>query len=140
MGRRFGRRWIERHPNKTVRIRRVAKLLDRWGTGYVLIFRFLYGLRTISPIAIGLTTIGVLQFTFLNIVAAALWSAVISGLGFVCGEAIETFLHSMQPWQQILAAVGMVMLVVGCLFTLEQRFLRGQIQESEGSRSSADGT
>jgi membrane protein DedA with SNARE-associated domain len=126
VGRRFGRSWIERHPAKTGAIKRVTRLLDRWGTGYVLIFRFLYGLRTISPIAIGLSSIPALRFACLNLVAAAIWSTIVSGLGYICGEAIQSFFHSLEPWQRGLAAVGMILLVVSCLFALERLLLRGQ--------------
>jgi membrane protein DedA with SNARE-associated domain len=138
VGRSFGRRWLARHPTKTAGIRRVTGLLDRWGTGYVLVFRFLYGLRTISPIAIGLSSIPALRFACLNIVAAALWSAIVSGLGYLSGEAISSFLHSMKPWQRGLVAGGIILLVVGCLFLLERRFLRGQVQPQGGPKRSSD--
>jgi membrane protein DedA with SNARE-associated domain len=126
VGRRYGRRWIERHPGRAVGLRRVTALLDRWGAGYVLIFRFLYGLRTISPIAIGLTSIAATRFTLLNVAAAALWSVVVSGLGYLCGGAIEGFLQSLGPWQRAAATIGMIGLVVAVLFVLEWRFLRAQ--------------
>ncbi len=108
IGRRFGRRWIERHPDKVPVIGRVARLLNRWGTWYVLSFRFLYGLRTVSPIAIGLTSISVLRFTVLNLIAAAIWAAAGSIAGYEFGDALEA--GGLRMWEyRALAIVGIAL-------------------------------
>jgi membrane protein DedA with SNARE-associated domain len=127
VARRFGQAWLKRHPDKAAPIRRVGTLLDRWGSFYVLIFRFLYGLRTISPIAIGFSTIAPLRFAILNFIAAAVWSIAVSGLGYVCGDAIESTLHSVPPWQRALLAIAFVLSLLGCLSWLERRYLRRQL-------------
>ena len=68
---------MERHPGGAVDAERVARLLDRWGNWFVLSFRFLYGLRTISPVAIGLSSIpAAYRFTLLNAISAMVWAGV----------------------------------------------------------------
>jgi len=113
VGRRFGRRWVETHPGKVVMLERVGRLLDRWGAWFVLSFRFLYGLRTVSPLAIGLSSIGAGRFFFLNMIAAALWAVVVGALGYVFGQALAVVLGNLQAWEhRILAALGVAAIMV----------------------------
>jgi membrane protein DedA with SNARE-associated domain len=110
VGRRFGRRWLERHPGKAQAVERVTGMLDRWGAWFVLSFRFLYGLRSISPVAIGLTSISALRFTALNVVAASLWSVAVGFLGYVSGNAVEAVLGRLSVWEhRIMAAIGIAL-------------------------------
>lgn len=68
---------------------RALASLERHPTGFILGFRFLYGLRTISPIAVGTSHIPVMRFVLLNAIAALLWAMLFAGLGYVFGHGIE---------------------------------------------------
>ena len=69
--------------------------IERNPTGYILVFRFIYGLRLASPVALGITKVPAVRFTLLNILGAILWAAVFTGLGFFFGETIQrAFGHS----------------------------------------------
>jgi len=112
LGRRFGRRWLERHPGKAPMIERGTRLLDRWGAWFILSFRFLYGLRSISPMAIGLSSIPALRFAGLNLIAAALWAVAVGWLGYVCGNVLEGILGRLQMWEHLfLAALGIAVVL-----------------------------
>lgn len=114
VGRRFGRRWLERHPGKAVLVERVAALLDRWGAWFVLSFRFLYGLRSVSPLAIGLSSISARRFTLLNIVSAAVWAGIVGCLGYVFGNAVEVTLGKLKLWEhRIMAAAAIALALYG---------------------------
>ncbi len=49
-------------------------LLERHPTGFILAFRFLYGMRTISPVIIGLSGVPFRKFLLLNAIAAGIWA------------------------------------------------------------------
>jgi membrane protein DedA with SNARE-associated domain len=128
VGRRFGRRWIERHPGKAGTAEQVGRLLDRWGTWYVLSFRFFYGLRTVSPVAIGLSSITVSRFALLNAISAAVWAAVVGGLGYECGNAAEAILGRVEFWQHRILAGAVVALAICGLYLVVRRYLRQRLQ------------
>ncbi|CCG39733.1 DedA family protein [Magnetospirillum molischianum] len=114
IGRRFGRRWLDAHPGKAPAIERVSQRLDRWGVWFVLSFRFLYGLRSVSPFAIGLSSIPALRFAGLNLIAAAVWAAVGAGLGYVGGNAVEAIIGRLQYWEhRILGAIAIALALYG---------------------------
>jgi membrane protein DedA with SNARE-associated domain len=49
----------------------------------------LYGLRTISPIAVGTSDIPTAKFVLLNGIAAAFWACLFTGIGFGLGDRIK---------------------------------------------------
>ena len=59
---------------------------------FILTFRFIYGIRTVSPVAVGLTEIPARDFLIVNAIAAAIWAVAFTALGYVFGQAVETAL------------------------------------------------
>ena len=111
----FGRRFRD-HP----RVRRVAArpafmralgMFERHPVGFIFAFRFLYGLRTASPIAIGTTRVATRTFLVVNLAAATLWGGLFVTIGFLFGEGFERLLARLRPGGHALAiAVGAVLL------------------------------
>ena len=62
--------------------------LERYQTSYILIFRFIYGIRIISPIIIGAQRVSIMRFSSLNFFAAIIWTIVSCTLGYFLGEII----------------------------------------------------
>jgi len=82
---------------------------------FILSFRFIYGIRTVSPVAIGLTRINAGEFLLLNAIAAAIWAIAFTALGFLFGTAAETLLGEIQAIEKkvlIALAVGLLMVAV----------------------------
>ncbi len=67
-------------------------LIERYPTGFVLIFRFLYGLRAAGPVAVGVTHVGAVRFAILNAIGALIWAGVFVGVGYAFGPAVMTLL------------------------------------------------
>jgi membrane protein DedA with SNARE-associated domain len=110
VGRRYGKTWMAKHPKSAAAAERVGRLLDRWGDAFVLSFRFLYGLRAVSPVAIGLSSISALRFAALNLISAVVWAATVGGLGYVFGQAIEGMMGRLKVWEhRILAAAAIAL-------------------------------
>lgn len=112
VGRRYGKTWMSKHPKSAAAAERVGRLLDRWGDWFVLSFRFLYGLRAVSPVAIGLSSISAARFAVLNMVSAAVWAVVVGALGYAFGQAIEGMMGRLKVWEhRILAALAIALVV-----------------------------
>jgi membrane protein DedA with SNARE-associated domain len=92
LGHRYGKGFIERRPHWAARTERVNALLSRFGSWYVLTFRFLYGLRTISPLFLGSAGYPIRRFVVLNIVAAALWATTFGVVGYAVGAGVHAAL------------------------------------------------
>ncbi len=73
-------------------MRRVTSWLEQHPNAFIFFFRFVYGIRTISPVAIGLSSIAATRFFFINMISAATWGTVITAVGYGLGQAVETLL------------------------------------------------
>lgn len=99
-------RWVQALTRKPAFARATA-FLERHPTAFIFGFRFVYGFRTVSPIAIGTTHIEPRKFVPLNMLSAAIWGPLFTLLGYAFGRAIDPVLHHLQS--------GMVKALVGAL-------------------------
>lgn len=74
VGRHYGNHVIDKFPSFKPRADKAFQLLRRYDTVFILSFRFIYGIRIISPVIIGSSGVGVKRFLLLNFVAALIWS------------------------------------------------------------------
>lgn len=90
--------------------KRAFALLHRYDTWFILTFRFIWGIRTISPLVIGTARVNFKRFSLLNLVAAAVWSGVSCSAGYFFGGIIVRYMGSWQFFGlvSILAVVGIV--------------------------------
>jgi membrane protein DedA with SNARE-associated domain len=65
--------------------------MSQFHTPMTLSFRFLYGLRTVVPFVIGMSTVSTKRFVLLNIVGAIVWAIVV---GIVVGIGGYAFGHA----------------------------------------------
>ena len=99
---------------------RAIDFVDRYPTGFVLAFRFIYGLRIAGPIAIGVSHVRAWRFLVLNAVSAAIWGAVFTALGFVFGHAVEEAFHRFGWSVRIGIAAGAVVVAGGAVFAVHR--------------------
>lgn len=74
-------------------IEKVLSFLKKNETIYILCFRFIYGIRIISPFIIGAQGIPFKRFAMLNVVAAALWTILSCSLGYFLGKIFKNSTH-----------------------------------------------
>ncbi|EPY01502.1 DedA family protein [Magnetospirillum fulvum] len=125
-GRRFGRRWLDAHPGKVPAIERVTRMLDRWGTWFVLSFRFLYGVRSVSTVALGLSSISALRFAALNLISAAVWAGAVGSLGYLSGNAVEAVLGRLQYWEHRILVALAIAAAIYVIHLLVRRYLHNR--------------
>jgi len=116
VGRGRGRALLARHPRWSARAERVGELLRRRGTAFLVGFRYLYGLRTVSPLVIGASSVGPLRFALLNFVGAAAWTITFGVGGYLFGAALERLLGDIRRYEieaaAALALAGLAVWVV----------------------------
>jgi len=88
-------------------------LMKKHGSWVIFLQKYLYGIKTLIPLAIGITKYNLKKFAVLNFIAAALWSLVI-GLGsFMAGEAIRSAYEIIadKPWIAPVALISIAGLI-----------------------------
>ena len=101
IGHRWGNRVLARSARLTAAVERAKPHLRRHANLFVLVNRFLIGLRTAGPIAVGIVGMPWPRFLVLNMIGAAVWSATIATLGYVLGEGLQRMLgdlHHAEKW------------------------------------------
>ncbi len=102
--------WIVRQTTRPAFIR-ALHFLERHPRTFILAFRFIYGMRTVSPIAIGMSAIPTRLFVLLNLIAAAIWAVLITGIGYRFGGdaiAVVRRISGMGLWA--VAGIGMALI------------------------------
>ena len=85
-GRRKGRKIIAKHPFFQQRADRVYAMLHRHRYWLILGFRFLYGLRNVTPFALGMSEVKTRTFVTLNMIGAAVWATTFGLAGYQFGK------------------------------------------------------
>jgi membrane protein DedA with SNARE-associated domain len=93
VGRRWGPELMARRPTWQRRMKRVRHMLERHKRLVMVGFRFLYGVRSVTPFTIGMSGVAVETFAPLNAIGAILWAAVLGPLGYAFGEAMHRALE-----------------------------------------------
>lgn len=110
LGRHFGSRLLARYPRWRYGVDNALSWLERYDAGFILAFRFIYGVRNISSFALGLSAVGGRRFLWLNFVAAALWAVTFVAVGYFLGHAFRAVLGDLAR------SFGLVMLAVFVAF------------------------
>lgn len=111
-GRRFrSHRYVVRMSEKAA-FALALRFIERRPVIYILVFRFIFGLRLVSPIAVGVSQIPTWRFTVLNILGAAIWAAAFTAAGYLFGEAVERIFGGRHAGRWTLAAAGALVVIV----------------------------
>jgi membrane protein DedA with SNARE-associated domain len=122
LGRFQGRRLLKRLPSWGPKIKRAHAFLETYPTLSILTFRFLYGLRTVVPFAIGSSKVSALRFGVLNVCGAAVWSVAIGLGGYYFGRALELLIEDVKRYELLaMGAVALAGLAVWGVRALRRR-------------------
>ena len=82
-------------------------LMKKYGSWIILIQKFVYGIKTLIPIAIGLTKYDFKKFIIFNIGSSAIWAIVVGFGSFYSGEALVEVagVVSEKPWIAIVILI-----------------------------------
>lgn len=119
IGRRYGTPLLARWPTMRKKIDWAFTLLRKYETIFILSFRFIYGIRNVSPFVIGISGVPRLRFFILNFIAAVIWANAFTWGGYFIGQALETYLGEYKF--HVLGGVVAVFAVIGLVRWLKTR-------------------
>jgi membrane protein DedA with SNARE-associated domain len=123
LGRWHGHLILTRHPIWYARVLKVFSMLERYHTILILAMRFLYGLRTITPFALGMSQISTRRFLFLNTIGALIWAIAGGTAGYLGGQVLERMLGDLTHYEhEILGTIMLLGLLVGGVYWYRRKF------------------
>jgi membrane protein DedA with SNARE-associated domain len=122
LGRKNGTEWIDARPKMKQKLARARGFLSRNEALVILGFRFVYGLHTVAPVSMGLSSVSVRLFTCLNAASALIWAAVFSLSGYGFGRALNILLIDLRRLEKhVLAAIAVAGVAAWVIYRVVQR-------------------
>jgi membrane protein DedA with SNARE-associated domain len=91
---------------------RALRFIERFPVSYILVFRFIFGLRLASPIAIGVSRVPTWRFALLNLAGAAIWAGAFTAAGYLFGETVIRLFGGHHAGRRTLIVAGVLVLLV----------------------------
>lgn len=138
LARRKGQAVLDRFPRLAGKM---AKLTERLGAHpgllylYAFIFRFLYGLRTVSPLFLGLSRLPAPAFFLLNLTGAFLWSWLFASAGFYFARSLRHLLGSLARHEFLIAGALLAAGLGLALWLRQRRAKPGAMEEEQRQRT-----
>jgi membrane protein DedA with SNARE-associated domain len=89
LGRHLGPRLLRRMPRWRGPVDDALGWLKRYDTGFILSFRFIYGVRNFASFAMGVSGLDWRRFLVLNFIAAGVWAVSFVGIGMIIGSVFK---------------------------------------------------
>lgn len=121
VGRRCGRPLLARRPSWQANVQQAEAQLERYGDAFVFGFRFIYGIRSITPALLGMSSYPLRRFACLNLAGAALWALLVGLAGWALGAAFTRTLQQVAQIQGLLVGVGGIALAAFLLWRRVRR-------------------
>ena len=132
-GRWKGREFIAKRPKWQARADRLKPLLDKYKNYIILGFRFLYGVRNVTPLVLGSSGINPIRYLILNFVGAAVWAISFGTGGYLFGHMLKPILADVHKYQAYIY-VGIAALALAFWY---RRNVRKRRLERDNARSAA---
>lgn len=130
IGRRYGPGLIERRPHWKKRTEKIFYHLQRHSTLFIMGFRFVYGIRAISPIVIGASGVSIKRFAVLNLIAGVIWAVVSCGagygLGYLFADHIEDLYEGLHTYHRYAFWTLIAVITAVVVYFVLKRFMRSR--------------
>jgi len=113
IGRYMGRPALDKRPSWRPKVARVEVLLKHYGAPMMIGFRFLYGLRYVTPFVFGSLGISPLRFFIYDLIGTLLWASTITLIGVYLASAVQKALAHIQNVEQALVVIVILGALIG---------------------------
>lgn len=120
IGRRGGRRFVEKHPRLARHLDEVDEHFRKHGPRTIFFARFITGLRVVAAIAAGISRIRWGVFVAFNAAGAVVWAFAIGLLGWAFGQSW----HTLEHWVGRTGLVVLACVIVAIVVTIRLRIHR----------------
>ena len=127
-----GRKLLSHFPKLYARVVKLAEKMAARPIGltaFALGFRFLYGLRNIAPVFLGMSNLSTTRFVVLNAIGAVLWATTFSCTGYYLAKAINAISGNLARYELVFV---ILLLAAGAGWTLYRHWRSIQAEAMEG--------
>ena len=109
LGRVYGTPFLANRPKLAAKAERGFELLRKGEVVFILSYRFIYGVRNVSPFIVGVSGIQPMRFLALNLIASSVWALTFVFGGYFLGKVLDEWLEN----HKLHLFAGVLLLVVG---------------------------
>lgn len=124
LGRKKGKQWLEKRKKLKSRAQIIDNKLKKYPIFFFFSYRFMYGLRTITPIVIGLGSINTRKFLMLSALGTFIWGVFFGIIGYLFGDIVKSKMGHIEHIEKyiigILLLVGIIVLIIRRLIYKKQ--------------------
>lgn len=125
---RFNKRYIHNKLRSQRRKFAIAHLLlKRYGWPVIFVQRYMYGMRTVIPMAIGLTQYSSRQFAIINFISAIFWASITIIPAYYYGEEILNMLKWIKAHWYF--AIPLIALIIWGIITSMNRIEKNLLEK-----------
>jgi membrane protein DedA with SNARE-associated domain len=110
-----GAEWVKKKKKVAEKILLLEKQLQRLPFIIFISYRFLLGFRTITPLALGATSISLRKFMLFSFISTAIWALIYGLLGHFFGNIIIKLIGQIEQFEKYLISI-VVMSIIAYLF------------------------
>jgi membrane protein DedA with SNARE-associated domain len=125
LGRYYGSSILSRFPSLSVRALPVNRLIQSYHASLIIGVRFMYGLRIVGPITIGMSDVVAWRFLLFNMLGASVWAMLIAGAGYLSCPSLQWVLKNIMQYEKI----SILLFVVAAVVFGSVRWLRLRCQK-----------
>jgi len=89
-------------------------MMKKYGSWVIFLQKYIYGIKTLIPLAMGLTKYDYKKFFLFNIFATAIWAVLIGTASYMMGDLVYTYIEEFKTYG--LAFVAIILFGVFLLF------------------------
>lgn len=102
---------MQKHKRK---IAMAHLLMKKYGSWVIFVQKYIYGIKTLIPLAMGLTKYDLKKFLIFNIMATIIWTLVVGIGSYMLGELVYTYIEEFKTYG--IAIVVVILLSVLFIF------------------------
>jgi len=130
LGRKKGKEWLNKNARFKIKYAVIDSKLDRYPILIFLVYRFMYGFRTIAPLVIGASNTITSKFLILSTISTIIWGVTYGAIGYLFGEVIKTKLGHIENIEKYV--IGSL-LFIGLIFVLRFRLRKKRRKTMSGA-------
>lgn len=112
LGRFYGNKIINKYSYIQEKSIKVFELIRKYDSIYIFCFRFIYGIRNVSPIIIGSAMIDPKKYFIINFLAALIWSILIPSVGFYFSSFVKNNVTDIKTYVAIMCLFVVALSVI----------------------------
>ena len=116
LGKKRGYIWINKNPKIKRKAEIIENKLEKYPVIIFLTYRFLYGLRSITPLVLGAGNTKTKTFLFYSALSTTIWVTVYCTVGYLFGAVIKSELGHIEHIEKyiigILVLLGLIIVIV----------------------------